>query len=369
MSKILITGGLGFIGSHTVSELVKQGYKVRILDNQELQVHGKKKHIENTKNIEFIDGDIRNRKSWLKALDGVNGVIHLAGAVGISQSFWQARKYMETNAVGTATLFEILTREKTLKNKIEKIVVASSKSIYGEGSYLCKTHGIVFPEPRSVDQLRSREWEVRCPICGETVSPVAVREDKVAQNLNPYSLSKYATEKLALDFSYSLNIPVVALRYFNVYGEGQSLSNPYTGVIAIFISRIKNGNPPIIFEDGNQSRDFIYVKDVAKINQLSLDRAEGPVNIGTGIPTSLNIVVKLINTGLSTNIMPNITKEFRTGDNRHDFADLTNFNRQFSSFTFTSLRKGMENLLEWARKEDSKDMVDRAERERKKFLT
>ena len=369
MTKILVTGGAGFIGMHTVNELHQKGYDVRVLDNLDRQVHRSKVIPDFPSDVEFIQGDIRYKKHWMRALSGIDGIIHLAGSVGISQSFWQARKYMEVNSGGTATLFEILAKEKQIRKNITKVVVASSKSIYGEGSYICKTDGLIYPEARSSDQLSKKEWEVKCPICGENLEPTGVKENKPVQNLNPYSLSKYSTEKLALDFSYALSIPAVALRYFNVYGEGQSLSNPYTGVIAIFLSRIKNGNRPIVFEDGKQSRDFIYVKDVAKINAMSLEKGSGAINVGTGKSTSLLQMIDIINRDLGTDIKADVTEEFRAGDNRHDFADLSTFRKNFGSFDFTPLDRGMASLDKWAADQEAIDMVNRAELERKKYLS
>ena len=369
MTKILVTGGAGFIGTHTVNELLEKGYDVIVLDNLERQVHRSKVTPDFPAKVEFINGDIRYRKHWMRALNGIDGIIHLAGSVGISQSFWQARKYMEINSCGTATLFEILARERQIRKNISKIVVASSKSIYGEGSYTCKTDGLIYPEPRTSDQLSKKEWEVKCPICGENLQPTGVKEDKPVQNLNPYSLSKYTTEKLALDFSYAISVPAVALIYFNVYGEGQSLSNPYTGVIAIFLSRIKNKNSPIVFEDGKQSRDFIYVKDVARINVMSLERGSGAINVGTGKPTTLLQMIDIINRDLGTDTKADITREFRPGDNRHDFADLSTFRRNFGSFTYTALDRGMANLDKWAVEHEAIDLVNKAEIERKRYLS
>ena len=218
MTRVLITGGLGFIGSFTVDKLVERGYDVRSLDNLELQVHHGKKPAYHNPRAEYLRGDVRHRLSVIKALRDVDYVIHLAAAVGVGQSFWQARKYIDINVGGTATLFECLLRDKQLKKNVKKIIVASSKSIYGEGSYACKTHGTVNPPTRATEQLGRREWETRCPTCGEDLSPVGIREDKPLQNLSPYALSKYATEAIAMDYADVLVIPTVAFRYFNVYG-------------------------------------------------------------------------------------------------------------------------------------------------------
>ena len=321
MEKVLVTGGLGFIGSHTVDRLVEDGYNVTVLDSLERQVHLGKVPEYRNKKAEYFFGDIRYRKHWMKALEGVEYIIHLAGAVGIGQSFWQGRKYMDINVGGTATLFDILINNKSMTRDIKKIVVASSKSLYGEGTYKCKEHGKITPLPRGIEQLRLHQWEILCPVCGKPTSPVPTKEDKPPQNLNPYSLGKYATERMAMFYSDVLGIPSVALRYFNVYGPRQSLNNPYTGVVAIFLSRLKNNHKPVLFEDGKQMRDYIYVKDVADINVMSLTKGFGVYNVGTGRPTALLDIVSTLNRLLNTNIEPDVNGDFRPGDNRHDFAD------------------------------------------------
>lgn len=368
MEKILVTGGSGFIGSHTVDELVERGYEVKVLDNLEPQVHGRATPRYNNKDAHYIRGDIRHRKSWLKGLENTDAIIHLAGSVGIGQSFWEAKKYMDTNVSGTALLFELLTKDTKLRKRIKRIVVASSKSLYGEGSYICTVHGEQAPEVRPFNQLEQRDWEVKCPKCGKSMEPTGVKESKFPQNLNPYSLSKYATERLAMDYSYSLGIPTVAFRYFNVYGERQSLNNPYTGVMAIFLSRIKNNNNPFLFEDGKQLRDYIYVKDVARFNVEALEKGAGVYNLGTGHGTSLTGVVEKLNDALGTNIKPKISNEFRPGDNRHDFADISHLVEDFGQYKFTNLNDGIRSLSHWSEGENPVDRFDKEEAERKKFL-
>ncbi|MGC8615310.1 MAG: SDR family NAD(P)-dependent oxidoreductase [Thermoprotei archaeon] len=326
---ILVTGGAGFIGSYTVDLLIDKGYDVAVLDNYERQVHAERppKHV-NSK-AKYIKEDVRYLKSWEKALDGVEYVIHLAGAVGVVQSFWETRKYVSVNTLGTANLYQFLITHKEVAKRIKKIVVASSKSIYGEGAYLCKEHGVVYPSARPVEQLRRKDWEAKCPICREDVAPVGIKEEKPPQVLNPYALSKYDQERLAIDYAGVLGIPTVAFRYFNVYGPRQSLRNPYTGVMAIFLSRLKNGNPPLLFEDGKQMRDFVYVEDVAKLNVMALEKGEGVYNLGTGKPTSLLKIVNAIKELLGSHVEPKVTQDFRPSGNRHNFADLTRMKRDF----------------------------------------
>jgi dTDP-L-rhamnose 4-epimerase len=369
MTRVLVTGGEGFIGSHTVERLVDEGYRVRSLDNLERQVHRGRRPAAAARGVERQRGDIRNPSHWRRALAGVDYVIHLAGAVGVAQSFWEARKYLAANAIGTATLFELLTRDRALRRSVRKVVVASSKSLYGEGAYACRTHGEVYPGLRPIAQLRRREWEVRCPECDRELSPVGVREEKPAQNLSPYALSKYAAERLAVDYGYALDLPIVAFRYFNVYGPRQSLSNPYTGVLAIFLSRLKNGRAPVVFEDGRQMRDFVSVRDVARTNVAALSRGDGVYNLGGGSPMRLVDVLDAMQRELGTRIPPQIPGEFRVGDTRHDFADLSRLRRDFGRTRFQPFASGLAELIAWSRESHAVDLFDREERERHRHLS
>lgn len=370
MTRVLVTGGLGLIGSFTVDWLVEKGYRVRCLDNLERQVHHGKTPLYRNKRAEYLHGDVRHRSSWLRALKDVDYIIHLAAAVGVGQSFWQARKYVDTNIGGTATLFECLLKERGLARSVKKVVVASSKSIYGEGSYQCDEHGDFNPSARPVEQVKRRDWEVMCPECGRVLKPVGIKEDKPLQNLSPYALSKYATEALAMDYATVLRIPTVAFRYFNVYGPRQSLSNPYTGVVAIFLSRLKNGKPPVVFEDGKQLRDYVYVEDVARLNAEALENdVQGVLNLGTGEPHSLLDVIDSLKRILGSEIEPDITQDYRPGDNRHDFADTSKLLSPFKVGHFTKLDEGLKRLVDWSRSATATDRFEREERERLAYLS
>ena len=347
-----------------------KGYEVTVLDNLEPQVHEKHKPKYLNPKARYIFGDIRKRAAWIKALDGVESVIHLAASVGVGQSMYMPLKYLYSNTIGTAILYDILLKNKILRKRIKKIVVASSKSIYGEGAYYCKKDGIVYPQLRPIEQLKKKDWEIHCPICGEYVTPVGIKEDKPPQNLSTYALSKYNTERLAVNYGIALDIPTVVFRYFNVYGPRQSLNNPYTGVIAIFLSRIKNKKEPVLFEDGKQQRDFIYVSDVATANVLGLEsNGSGLYNIGTGKPTSLIQMISKIEELLDAKIEPKVSGEFRFGDNRHDFADITKARRELKFSPKWSLEKGLRELIDWSIKEEAVDRFDKAERERKKYFS
>jgi len=367
--KVLVTGGAGFIGSHTVDRLIEDGNKVFVLDNFELQVHQNIKPDYLNQDAEYIVGDVNKQEDWLKVLKKVDFIIHLAAMVGVGQSMYQPIRYLSTNTIGTSNLFDILINKPEIRKNIQKIIVASSKSIYGEGAYQCKTHGIVYPGLRKRSQLEKKDWEVHCPLCNDYVKPVGITEEKPVQNLSIYALSKYDTERIAVNFGFVLKIPTIAFRYFNVFGPRQSLNNPYTGVCAIFSSRIKNNNPPIIFEDGKQMRDFIDIRDIVEANILALNSDKsGVFNVGTEKPTSILEIAKNLIEVFDSNVDVNVTEEFRAGDNRHDFADINNIRKELSFKPKYSLKEGMEKLVEWGETKEAIDMFDKAEKERRKYL-
>ncbi len=367
--RVLVTGGAGFIGSHTVDLLNYSGYKVTVLDNLEPQVHQNKKPNYLNSDVEYIWGDITKKEYWLKALKNVGAIIHLAAMVGVGQSMYQQVRYLMANTIGTANLYEILIEKPEIRKDIRKIIVASSKSIYGEGAYECKEHGLVYPTIRSREQLEKRDWEVHCPDCRSLLKPIGITEDKPVQNFSTYALSKYDTERIALNSGFALKIPSIAFRYFNVYGPRQSLNNPYTGVIAIFSSRIKNNNPPIIFEDGHQMRDFIYVDDVARVNLSGLEKdVEGIFNVGTGKPASILEIAKTLSDIFGSNIQPKVTKEFRVGDNRHDFADISKVMGELGFKPRRNLKEGIEKLVEWGESQEAVDRFIESEEERKRYF-
>lgn len=365
---VLVTGGAGFIGSHTVDLLVEKGYKVTVLDNLEKQVHNGKPDYLNEK-ARYIWGDITSRKDALEGLKGADYLVHLAAMVGVGQSMYSPVRYARANTIGTSNLYEIILRNEKIRKRLKGIVVASSKSIYGEGSYECKSCGPVYPGLRPPGQLEKNDWEVRCPACGEHVKPVGIREDKPPQNLSIYALSKYDTERIAVDYGSALGIPTAALRYFNVYGPRQSLSNPYTGVAAIFISRIKNGNPPIISEDGKQLRDFIFVEDVAKANVLSLESwKSGVFNIGFGEPIGIGEIAKILIKIHGSKAEPFITNQYRIGDNRHDFSDISKARKELKFRPKTRRKEGLRKLVEWSEGQTAIDRYDSAAREFRRYF-
>lgn len=372
MSKVLITGGLGFIGSYTADALRDEGYRIRILDSLEEQAHSGRKPEWADSRDETIIGDISQTAVWKKALSGVDYVVHLAGVVGISQSMYQPARYMHVNATGTANMYEVLLKEKRIRTGIKKIIAASSKTIYGEGSYFCRTHKVVYPGMRSAGQLKEKRWEIRCPHCGKDTRPVGITEDKPPQNLSVYALSKYSVERLAEMYADTMDMPTITFRYFSAYGPRQSLSNPYSGVCAIFISRIKNGNSPTVFEDGRQLRDFVYVEDIARANLLAIKKEKvrrGIFNVASGVGTSILDIGETLTSIMDPRIKTVVTEQFRVGDTRSDFADISKAEKEIGYKPRWTLRRGLEELVRWSEKQEAQDRFSESEAERKKYFS
>ena len=293
--RILITGGAGFIGSFLADELVERGHEVLVYDALVPQVHGPDESLPDYLNsdAEFIKGDVRDRDALARALRGVDVVFHLAAAVGVGQSMYQIQHYTEANTLGGAVLLDLLANT---NHQVRKILVASSMSIYGEGKYDCADCGAVFPRLRTEAQLQARDWEMKCPHCGQDVSPMPTDEEKPLYPTSIYAITKRDHEEMFLSTGFAYGIPAVALRFFNTYGPRQALSNPYTGVMAIFSGRLLNRQPPVIYEDGLQSRDFTHVSDIVQGLILAMERPEADYhvfNLGTGTPTSIAEVAKI----------------------------------------------------------------------------
>lgn len=358
---ILITGGAGFIGSHLADELLEKGYRVRVLDNLSEQVHGKSGERPSYLNseVELQIGDVRNPEAVKKALKGVQGVFHLAAMVGVGQSMYQIRDYTDVNNLGTATLLEAL-----IENPVEKLVVASSMSIYGEGLYKDDEGNPKTECERELSDLRNQRWEMYED--GETLTPVPTPEDKKPNLSSVYALSKYDQERLCLMTGKAYNIPTIALRFFNVYGTRQALSNPYTGVLAIFASRLLNGNPPMIFEDGKQKRDFIHVKDVARACRLAMETPEASgevLNIGSGNQYTITYIANKLAGVMNKDISPEITGKYRVGDIRHCFADTAKTEKILGFTPETDFEDGLFELAEWLKDQIATDNVGKASNE------
>jgi dTDP-L-rhamnose 4-epimerase len=360
--RILVTGGAGFIGSHLVDALVSEGHAVRVLDNFDPQVHGGEHPGYLNKAAEYLEGDVRNRDVLRNALAKIEVVFHEAAAVGVGQSMYEIEKYVSANSLGTAVLLDVLINDRV---PLKKLVVASSMSIYGEGQYACSACGVVSPSLRPDAQLATHDWEMRCPSCRKTVAPAPTAETKPLIPTSVYAVTKRDQEELCLSVGRSYGLPTVALRYFNVYGPRQSLSNPYTGVCAIFSSRIKNRHRPIVFEDGKQSRDFVHVRDIVKANLLVMkdSRADYEMfNVGTGRAVSIGEIGRSLARLYKVPLEPDITLRFRAGDIRHCFSDIAKL-RALGFAPSVTLEEGLRELVEWGKRVGAEDRVEQASKE------
>jgi dTDP-L-rhamnose 4-epimerase len=353
MSSILITGGAGFIGSHLTDELLRHGYDVRVLDSLVGQVHGDSTHPSYlSPDAELLIGDMRDRDAVREALEGVDAVVHLADRVGVGQSMYELSEYTSANSCGTAVLLEAL-----LDHPVRKLLVASSMSIYGEGA----TSPVPAVERRRED-LEARRFEPR-GANGEELTALPTPETKQPANSSVYALTKYDQERLCLVFGDAYDVPAVALRFFNVYGPRQALSNPYTGVLAIFASRLLNDRPPLVYEDGGQRRDFVNVADVGRACRLALERdgADGrALNIGSGESVTVTEIGQKLASVLDVAIEPEVTGKFRAGDIRHCFADITLAGDLLGYRPTVELEDGIAELAEWLETQTAEDRVDDA---------
>lgn len=366
---VLITGGAGFIGSHFGDLLLSEGYTVKAFDNLEPQVHGENASRPDYLNseIELIVGDVRDAESFAKALKGTDILVHFAAAVGVGQSMYEITRYTSINTMGAAVVLEEAFKQ---KDHIEKMLVASSMSIYGEGLYICSTCGEVTPKLRPAEQLAKRKWEMFCPNCDQPCTPAPTPETKPLFPTSVYAVNKRDHEELFLSVGDAYSIPTTAMRFFNVYGTRQALSNPYTGVGAIFASRLLNGKPPLVFEDGGQSRDFIHVRDIARGCLLAIEneRSNGEVfNLGTGRKLSIMDVGKAIASELgrpTDNFIVN--NQYRAGDIRHCYADISKAENLLGFKAKTAFEDGVSELCNWVGSQTATDMVDKATEELKK---
>lgn len=360
--RILVTGGAGFIGSHTVDLLLQKGHHVRILDNLTPPVH-----VDGTlpayvpRDAEFILGDVRDRAAWERALQGIDAVFHFAAYQDYLTDF---SKFFHVNTVGTALLYEIIVEKKL---PVQKVVVASSQSVYGEGKYACATDGAQYPPLRPLAQLERRDWEPRCPVCGEAMTPVVTDESQTHPH-NQYAMSKYTQEMLALNFGQRYGIPSVAQRFSITQGPRQSFRNAYSGVLRIFATRLLSDRAPVCYEDGGQRRDYVSVYDVARANVLVMEdaRANGQVfNVGGGRAITVKEYANVIARALGKPIEPGIPGEFRFGDTRHIISDISKL-RALGWAPQVPLEKIVAGYIEWAREQpDVRDYYADAEREMK----
>ncbi len=358
---ILVTGGAGFIGSHLVDALVERGHRVRILDSLVEQVHGDSAPPHLNETAEFMHGDVCDSVAVAAALDGIDVVYHQAAEVGVGQSMYEIVRYVKANDLGTAVLLEEMIKR---PSQYRKLIVASSMSIYGEGAYRCNTcKSNIYPQLRSDEQLASHDWEFKCETCSGILDPIGTPEEKPLFPTSVYAVSKQDQEQYCLAVGRAYKIPTAAFRYFNVYGTRQSLSNPYTGVCAIFSSRLLNDQAPTIFEDGEQSRDFVHVNDIVQANLLALETDKGDyhaLNIGTGRATSVKQIARLLAKGLGKDIEPEIVGKYREGDIRHCIADISKARKLLGYEPNVTLEAGLTELLAWLGEQDAEDRVESA---------
>lgn len=359
--KVLITGGAGFIGSNIALKLLKNGYSVTVLDTLSEQIHGA--NPESTSplyqkikdKVDFIKGDVNNREDLKKALVDVDYVIHLAAETGTGQSMYEIKKYVDTNIGGTALLLDILTNT---EHHVKRVVVAESRAVYGEGKYHCPICGDVYPYERTDENLAKGDFECKCPKCGGEVDLIATTEDSAIHPSSVYGISKQVQGQLVHLVCKSIGVESVSFRYQNVYGPGQSLTNPYTGILSIFSTRIKNGNGINIFEDGKETRDFVYIEDAvdATILGMEVPDANGHVfNVGTGIATDVLTVAKTLCDKYGINVPITVSGNYRLGDIRHNFADITAARQILGFKPKWNFSDGIEQFTNWVNQQEVKE--------------
>ncbi len=354
---VLITGGAGFIGSNLALQLIEDGHSVSVLDNLSPQIHGDNPDLSPLYSaikdkVNFVKGTVESRGDWLRALVGVDTVVHLAAETGTGQSMYQIKRYSDVNIGGSAIFLDLLANQ---KHGIKKMVIASSRSIYGEGKYHCKEHGIVYPTARDDAAMLQGDFNVKCPLCNTDVELLSTDEESKIHPSSIYGVTKQVQEQMFLITGKSLGIDTVALRFQNVYGAGQSLSNPYTGILSIFSTRIKNGNDINIFEDGKESRDFVYIDDVVNSIVLAIqnDKAAGKTyNVGSGICTDVLTVAATLKDIYQSDSNINVSGNYRVGDIRHNYADLTKIQKDLGFAPRIDFEQGMKKFTSWVNLQD-----------------
>lgn len=351
--RILISGGAGFIGSNLALKLLSKGYEVVVLDNLSKQIHGEDQNsslYQSIKNkVTFIQGNVCEKADWEKALDGVDAVVHLAAETGTGQSMYDIQRYIDVNCNGTGILLDYLANQ---KHNVKKVVVASSRAIYGEGKYSCTEHGVVYPSGRKDADMSKGEFEPKCPVCNKELNLLPTSEDSKIHPSSVYGITKQFQEQAVLNVCESLGIGAIALRYQNVYGPGQSLKNPYTGILSIFSTQILNGNRINIFEDGIESRDFVFIDDVVNATILALENETltgKSYNVGTGIGTSVLKVANTLNEIYGNNVEIVVSGNYRIGDIRHNIADLETVEKELGFIPKVIFDEGIRKFGEWVK--------------------
>lgn len=370
--KVLITGGAGFIGSNIALKLVDKGYEVTVMDSLSPQVHGENPEVTSPlyqsikDKVGFIKGAVTSREDWLQAIEGQEAVIHLAAETGTGQSMYEIDKYVNTNIGGTALLLDILANT---QHNVKRVLVAESRAIYGEGKYLCGRCGEVYPLDRKDEDMAKGDFECHCPKCGGKVQLIGTTEDSAIHPSSVYGITKQVQGQLVHLVCASIGIESVSFRYQNVYGPGQSLSNPYTGILSIFSTRIKNHNPINIFEDGKETRDFVYIDDVvdATIKGLEVPEANGHVfNVGNGVPTDVLTVARMLCEKYGIEVPITISGNYRLGDIRHNYADITLARNILGYEPKWSFEDGIAEFVKWVNQQEiQKDKYDESIKEMK----
>lgn len=354
---VLITGGAGFIGSNLALRLIEKGYQVTVLDNLSPQIHG-----DNGENsvlyraifdkVRFIKGSVLNYDDWKSALEGAHIVVHLAAETGTGQSMYEIEKYTDVNIKGTSIFLDILANE---THTVEKMIVASSRAIYGEGKHSCPDHGIVYPTERLDCDMKSGDFNVKCPLCAKNTELISTDEESKIHPTSIYGITKQVQEQMFMVMGKSLGIPAVAFRYQNVYGAGQSLSNPYTGILSIFSTRIKNGNDITIFEDGEESRDFVYIDDVVEATILGIEKEEANFqvfNVGAGVATDVLTVARTLKNAYQSDSNITVSGNYRLGDIRHNYADLSHIRHKLGFSPAVSFEEGIRRFTQWVEEQE-----------------
>jgi dTDP-L-rhamnose 4-epimerase len=359
--KVLISGGAGFIGSNLSLHLINKGYEVTVLDNLSPQIHGTDAATESPlyksikDKVSFINGTVTSKSDWLRAIGDNTVIVHLAAETGTGQSMYQIERYVQVNMGGTALMLDILANEKT---KVKKVIIASSRAIYGEGKYLTEDETPVYPLQRHKENLDRGFFDVTCDNYQGKLQLVATDEDSKIHPSSVYGITKQNQEQLVMTVCPSIGIQPVAFRYQNVYGPGQSLSNPYTGILSIFSTQIKNKKGINIFEDGNESRDFVFIDDVVQATFLGIEQeaANAQVfNVGTGIPTTVLQVARTLITSYGEDVPLQVTGNYRLGDIRHNYADITKINRLLGFTPSVSFEQGIRLFTVWVNKQETKE--------------
>lgn len=356
MKNVLITGGAGFIGSNLAIKLINKGYNVRVLDNLNPQIHGDNPNNSYTysliKNkVDFIKGTVESKDDWKRAIKGIDVIVHLAAETGTGQSMYDIDHYVSVNIGGTAKMWDILTNE---PNQVKKVVVAASRAVYGEGKFECEDHGVVYPISRTDEDMSKGDFEVKCPICGKNVKMLPTDEESELHPTSVYGFSKEAQEMLSMLVGKSINIPVVAFRFQNVYGPGQSLKNPYTGILSIFSTRIKNNNDINIFEDGKETRDFVYIDDITDAVSLGIEKESANYqifNVGSGEKIDVLTVANTLKSKYNSNVNINVSGNYRVGDIKDNIADLTKIHNLLGYEPKINFIQGISNFVDWVEKQ------------------